>query len=91
MSDPIRKDDIQGDINNNVLVNSKDGRIQTGKIYAYIANGLFGLAGVAAIFGVEQLRSTVRAQRSVRRDGRIGCRRHRVSRTVRASLLQSRP
>lgn len=46
------KDDIQGDINNNVLVNSSDARFKRGKIFAYIANGMFGLAGVAAIFGV---------------------------------------
>ena len=45
-------DNIEDDISNNVLVNSTDGRIQKGKIYAYIANGLFGLAGVAAIFGI---------------------------------------
>jgi len=46
------QDDIKGDMNNNVLVNSTDARFQKGKIFAYIANGMFGLAGVAAIFGV---------------------------------------
>lgn len=46
------QDDIKGDINNNVLVNSTDARFQKGKIYAYLANGMFGLAGIAAIFGV---------------------------------------
>jgi len=46
------QDDINGDINNNVLVNSSDARFQKGKIFAYIANGMFGLAGIAAIFGV---------------------------------------
>ncbi len=45
-------DDLQGDINNNVLVNSSDGRFKRGRVYAYIANGMFGLAGLAAIFGV---------------------------------------
>jgi len=47
------QDDISKDINSNiVLVNSSDARFQKGKIYAYIANGMFGLAGIAAIFGV---------------------------------------
>jgi hypothetical protein len=46
------QDDIKSDISNNVLVNSSDARFQKGKIYAYIANGMFGLAGIAAIFGV---------------------------------------
>jgi len=46
------QDDIKGDINNNVLVNSTDARFKKGKIYAYLANGMFGLAGIAAIFGV---------------------------------------
>jgi hypothetical protein len=47
-----KKDDIDSDISNNVLVTSKDPRFQQGKVYSYIANGLFGLAGISAIFGI---------------------------------------
>jgi hypothetical protein len=46
------KDDIKDDANSGILVNSTDARFKRGRIYAYIANGMFGLAGIAAIFGV---------------------------------------
>ena len=46
------QDDIKGDISNHVLINSTDARFKRGRVYAYIANGMFGLAGIAAIFGV---------------------------------------
>lgn len=46
------KDEIKEDISNNVLVNATDARFKRGRVYAYIANGMFGLAGVAAIFGI---------------------------------------
>ena len=45
-------DEIESDITNGVLVNSRDSRFQKGRIYAYVANGLFGVAGLAAIFGL---------------------------------------
>lgn len=45
------EDEIRSDINN-VLVNTSDARFMKGKIFAYIANGMFGLAGIVAIFGV---------------------------------------
>lgn len=44
--------ELDKEIRNGVLVSSLDGRFDKGRIYAYVANGLFGLAGISAAFGL---------------------------------------
>lgn len=44
--------ELDKDIKHGVLVSSLDGRFDKGRIYAYIANGLFGIAGISAAFGL---------------------------------------
>jgi hypothetical protein len=46
------KDDIQKDLDANLPVTNKDPRYQKGKIYSIVANGLFGVAAIAAAFGL---------------------------------------
>jgi hypothetical protein len=52
LSNNLEKD-LRKEIDNQQgLISSMDGRFQRGKLYAYLANGLFGLAGISAIFGI---------------------------------------
>jgi hypothetical protein len=44
--------EVKSDIGGGVLVTSADPRLEKGRRYAYVANGLFGLAGITAIFGI---------------------------------------
>jgi len=44
--------ELDREIDQGSLVSSNDGRFQKGRIYSYIANGLFGLAGISAAFGI---------------------------------------
>jgi hypothetical protein len=47
-----QQDDLKSDIDAGKLINTRDARFQRGRIYSYIANAMFGLTGVCAIFGV---------------------------------------
>jgi hypothetical protein len=46
------QDDIQKDLDANLPITNKDPRYQKGKIYSIVANGLFGVAAIAAAFGL---------------------------------------
>ena len=46
------RDEIDEDINSNVLITNKDDRYREGKIYAIVANGLFGVAAIATTVGL---------------------------------------
>jgi hypothetical protein len=46
------EDDIDKDLKNNVLISNKDPRYRKGKIYAIVADGLFGVTAIAAAVGL---------------------------------------